>query len=316
MCARRLKNGSLPLNRLCLNITDFGGLAASEMRQAELKEVVRVIGRRRSDVFKPQNFLDHEGNEFAPDCDNGRKHSWERKVLRTWDDPMGGTNERPSCALEAVLKEWGAQVHSKGMAKPLFRPQRFLRRTQFLLFFLTAAYLMAGSLLLLQRSRFVLQQGFRGSSSNQAVPVVHVLLASGSIEARPVHNSYIVPKVLMNMDPLHGPAAEQKYGPRWLMSRNSELRQLRRRWFLRFVDEQEPVQAMGTQVLKHTSENKGRVVLEAPSTEGKSKAYITYFGSFISMIFWVDLVLDKWFSIAVLWYIRRQWVISRCTAEV
>ncbi|KAJ6657906.1 hypothetical protein lerEdw1_001826 [Lerista edwardsae] len=143
------------------------------------------------------------------------------------------------------------------MAKPLFRPQRFLRRTQFLLFFLTAAYLMTGSLLLLQRSRLVLQQGFRGSSSNQAVPVVHVLLASGSIEARPAHKSYIVPKVLMNMDALHGPTAEQKYGPRWLMMRNSELRQLRRRWFLELVDEQEPFRAMGTQVLKHTFENKG-----------------------------------------------------------
>ncbi|OWK14020.1 WSCD1 [Cervus elaphus hippelaphus] len=41
------------------------------------------------------------------------------------------------------------------MAKPFFRLQKFLRRTQFLLFFLTAAYLMTGSLLLLQRARDV-----------------------------------------------------------------------------------------------------------------------------------------------------------------
>uniref|UniRef100_A0A1B0GXC0 WSC domain containing 1 n=3 Tax=Euarchontoglires TaxID=314146 RepID=A0A1B0GXC0_HUMAN len=45
------------------------------------------------------------------------------------------------------------------MAKPFFRLQKFLRRTQFLLFFLTAAYLMTGSLLLLQRVRVALPQG-------------------------------------------------------------------------------------------------------------------------------------------------------------
>ncbi|PNI37207.1 WSCD1 isoform 11, partial [Pan troglodytes] len=45
------------------------------------------------------------------------------------------------------------------MAKPFFRLQKFLRRTQFLLFFLTAAYLMTGSLLLLQRARVALPQG-------------------------------------------------------------------------------------------------------------------------------------------------------------
>nr|XP_034996042.1 WSC domain-containing protein 1 [Zootoca vivipara] len=146
------------------------------------------------------------------------------------------------------------------MAKPFFRPQKFLRRTQFLLFFLTAAYLMAGSLLLLQRSRFVLQQGFHGASGNQALPVVDALAGAGSADTRPVQNTHLTPKLLVNMNTFHGPTPDQKYGPRWLMSRNSELRQLRRRWFLRFVNEQEPMQAVGMKRLKHTSESKGTYI--------------------------------------------------------
>ncbi|XP_063002696.1 sialate:O-sulfotransferase 1 [Elgaria multicarinata webbii] len=143
------------------------------------------------------------------------------------------------------------------MAKPFFRPQKFLRRTQFLLFFLTAAYLMAGSILLLQRSRLVLQQGVRGTSGNQVLPVADVLLGAGSPDIRPVQNPHLTPKLLVNMDMAHGSTPDQKYGPRWLMSRNSELRQLRRRWFLRFVNEQEPMQA---KVLKHTPESRGTYV--------------------------------------------------------
>lgn len=94
--------------------------------------------------------------------------------------------------------------------------------------------------------------------------MVHVLLESGNIEARPVQDSYLVPKVLMSMDVLHRPTPDQRYGPRWLMTRNSELRQLRRRWFLRFGDEQEPVRSrsltMEEKALKRTPENKGTYV--------------------------------------------------------
>uniref|UniRef100_A0A4W4GC45 WSC domain-containing protein n=1 Tax=Electrophorus electricus TaxID=8005 RepID=A0A4W4GC45_ELEEL len=49
------------------------------------------------------------------------------------------------------------------MAKPFYRLQRFLRRTQLLFLFLGAAYIMAGSVLLLQRSGLVVYQ--RGSGS-------------------------------------------------------------------------------------------------------------------------------------------------------
>nr|XP_060612931.1 sialate:O-sulfotransferase 1 [Anolis sagrei ordinatus] len=146
------------------------------------------------------------------------------------------------------------------MAKPFLRPQKFLWRTQFLLFFLTAAYLMAGSLLLLQRSRVVLQQGSRGTSGNQALPATEMFSPAGDTETRPVQNPHLIPKLIVNMDMLQEPRTDQKYGPRWLISRNSELRQLRRRWFLRFVNEQEPMQGAGDKVPKHTRENKGTYI--------------------------------------------------------
>ncbi|EPY86725.1 WSC domain-containing protein 1 [Camelus ferus] len=65
------------------------------------------------------------------------------------------------------------------MAKPFFRLQKFLRRTQFLLFFLTAAYLMTGSLLLLQRARVgLLPPGPRAPGPLQALPVAAVALGT------------------------------------------------------------------------------------------------------------------------------------------
>lgn len=183
---------------------------------------------------------------------------------------MGRTSRKLSSGLKALLKTWGAQVHSKGMAKPFFRPQKFLRRTQVLLFFLTAAYLMAGSLLLLQRSRLALQQGFRGTSGNQAQVAMDVSAGTGNTETRPVRIPPLTPKLLVDMDLLHGSTSDQRYGPRWLMSRNSELRQLRRRWFLQFVNEQEPVQSAGAKVIKQTtSEKKGKWLLIVFNTRGQ-----------------------------------------------
>ncbi|KAK9412462.1 WSC domain-containing protein 1 [Crotalus adamanteus] len=147
------------------------------------------------------------------------------------------------------------------MAKSFFRPQKFLRRTQVLLFFLTAAYLMAGSLLLLQRSRLVLQQGSRGFSRNQGLPVAETLPGDTNAESRPVQVPRLTSKLLVNMDTVYGPNPDQKDGPLWLISRNSELRQLRRRWFLQFVNDQEPVLASGAKTyLKHTSKSKGTYI--------------------------------------------------------
>ncbi|NXH10100.1 WSCD1 protein, partial [Bucco capensis] len=143
------------------------------------------------------------------------------------------------------------------MAKAFFRLQKFLRRTQFLLFFLTAAYLMAGSLLLLQRTRLVIQQGARGASANQ---VPERMPRAGMVEPRTLQNPRDSPRLLVGTDTLQEPALEQRYSPRWLVSRNSELRQLRRRWFHRFISDQEPVQTAGFKGMKHTAEHKGTYV--------------------------------------------------------
>ncbi|KFP51486.1 WSC domain-containing protein 1 [Cathartes aura] len=143
------------------------------------------------------------------------------------------------------------------MAKAFFRLQKFLRRTQFLLFFLTAAYLMAGSLLLLQRTRLVIQQGSRGTSANQALLVPDGMAGVGIVDPRTLQNPHPGPRLLVGMDALQEPALDQRHSPRWLVSRNSELRQLRRRWFHRFISDQEPMQTAGLKAMKHTAEHKG-----------------------------------------------------------
>ncbi|XP_074701269.1 sialate:O-sulfotransferase 1 isoform X2 [Strix aluco] len=143
------------------------------------------------------------------------------------------------------------------MAKAFFRLQKFLRRTQFLLFFLTAAYLMAGSLLLLQRTRLVIQQGSRGTSANQALPVPDGMAGAGIVDPRTLQNPRPGPRLLVGTGARQEPALDQHHSPRWLASRNSELRQLRRRWFHRFISDQEPMQTAGSKVMKHTAEHKG-----------------------------------------------------------
>ncbi|XP_029468385.1 WSC domain-containing protein 1 [Rhinatrema bivittatum] len=146
------------------------------------------------------------------------------------------------------------------MAKPFFSLQKLLRRTQFLLFFLTAAYLMAGSLLLFQRSRLVIQQGARGTSIIQALPVSDMVMGDQIPDARMTYNPHMGPKLLVSIDGLIDPATDQKRGPRWLMSRNSELRQLRRRWFHSFMNDREAIRGTVTKVINHTATNKGTYV--------------------------------------------------------
>lgn len=144
------------------------------------------------------------------------------------------------------------------MAKAFFRLQKFLRRTQFLLFFLTAAYLMAGSLLLLQRTRLVMQQGSRGTAASQALPGLDGTPGAGMGDPRTLQNPRQGARLLVGMDTLQEPALEQWHSPRWLVSRNLELRQLRRRWFHRFISDQEPMQTVGFKAMKHTAEHKGK----------------------------------------------------------
>ncbi|XP_026903592.1 WSC domain-containing protein 1 isoform X2 [Acinonyx jubatus] len=121
------------------------------------------------------------------------------------------------------------------MAKPSFRLQKLLRRTRFLLFFLSAAYLMTGSLLLLQRARVALPPGPRAPGPLQALPVAAVALGVGLLDSRALRAPRVSPDLPLSVDVPRGPPAQARPGPRWLRTRNPELRQPRRGWFHHFV---------------------------------------------------------------------------------
>ncbi|KAM9209439.1 sialate:O-sulfotransferase 1 [Dugong dugon] len=146
------------------------------------------------------------------------------------------------------------------MAKPFFRLQKFLRRTQFLLFFLTAAYLMTGSLLLLQRARVALPQGPRAPSPLQALPVAAVALGVGLLDSRALHDPRVSPELLLGVDVLRSPLARPRPGPHWLRSRNSELRQLRRRWFHHFMGDTQGPPALGPEAPRPAAYSRGTYV--------------------------------------------------------
>ncbi|MBN3299787.1 WSCD1 protein, partial [Amia calva] len=131
------------------------------------------------------------------------------------------------------------------MAKPFYRLQRFLRRTQLLFLFLGAAYIMAGSVLLLQRSGLAVPLSPRGAPSFQPLPSLPTLAKSTVLKPASlgdVYGPHGTHKMLgrtdqtqNNLDP-----SSRRNGPRWLMSRNLEIRHLRRRWFHSLMTEQEP----------------------------------------------------------------------------
>ncbi|KAG8450702.1 hypothetical protein GDO86_003105 [Hymenochirus boettgeri] len=148
------------------------------------------------------------------------------------------------------------------MAKTFFSLQKFLRRAQCFLFFLTIAYLMTGSLLLLQRSYLVIQQTYRGTSGSQSPS------AEGGVqfpERKMVHNNiYWNPNGISGATLQTKQLLSQKYGvidqPIWLISRSSELRQIRRRWFHNFVKNQEASTDTTSKTMKHIQGNKGTYV--------------------------------------------------------
>ncbi|KAF6300156.1 WSC domain containing 1 [Rhinolophus ferrumequinum] len=146
------------------------------------------------------------------------------------------------------------------MAKPFFRLQKFLRRTQFLLFFLTAAYLMTGSLLLLQRARVALPQGPRAAGTLQALPVAAMALGVGLLDSRDLQDPRVSPELLLDVDVLRSPLARPRPGPRWLRSRNSELRQLRRRWFHHFMGDPQGPPALGPEAPRPAASSRGTYV--------------------------------------------------------
>ncbi|KAJ8355418.1 hypothetical protein SKAU_G00182120 [Synaphobranchus kaupii] len=116
------------------------------------------------------------------------------------------------------------------MAKPFYRLQRFLRRTQLLLLFLGVAYIMAGSVLLLQRAS-------GGGAGGVAVPPLPSLPSPPQALEPPVlQGGHSRPGPWVGRD---GGAVGDGTSPRWLASRNLEIRQLRRRWFHSLMTEQE-----------------------------------------------------------------------------
>lgn len=122
------------------------------------------------------------------------------------------------------------------MAKPFYRLQRFLRRTQLLFLFLGVAYIMAGSVLLLQRSGLVISQ--RGSSGSFLIPS-SLPSPPGALEPPALRAGYGMMGPRLSGKGYQGSRSEDWSGPQWLMSRNQEIRHLRRRWFHSLMSEQD-----------------------------------------------------------------------------
>uniref|UniRef100_A0A3B3SB58 WSC domain containing 1 n=1 Tax=Paramormyrops kingsleyae TaxID=1676925 RepID=A0A3B3SB58_9TELE len=114
------------------------------------------------------------------------------------------------------------------MAKPFYRLQRFLRRTQLFLLFLGVAYIMAGSVLLLQRSSLVVSQ--RGGGALPPLP---------SLPSPPRALEAPASRPFLRAPPGVDEMPDGRPGPRWLASRNLEIRRLRRRWFHSLMSERD-----------------------------------------------------------------------------
>lgn len=180
------------------------------------------------------------------------------------DEATGGPGLPPRRALGAVPRLQLGAPPPRGMAKPFFRLQKLVRRTQFLLFFLTAAYLMTGSLLLLQRARVAFPPGPRPPGPLQALPVAAVALGVGLLDSRALQAPRVSPELLLGVDMLRRPLARPRPGPRWLRSRNSELRQLRRRWFHRFMGDPQGPPAPGPKAPRPAASSRGGCSTLAP----------------------------------------------------
>lgn len=155
----------------------------------------------------------------------------------------------------------------RGMAKPFFRLQKFLRRTQFLLLFLTAAYLMTGSLLLLQRARVALPQALRAPGSLQALPVATVALGVGLLDSRSLHDPHSSPDLLLDVDTLRSPLARVPPGIRWPRRNRSSLR---RRWLHHLTSDPQGPPTLGPEASGPASHNQGNY-LGCFSEEGQER---------------------------------------------
>lgn len=179
-----------------------------------------------------------------------------------WDDASGGPGVPPAQVLGAVPRLQLGALPPRGMAKPFFRLQKFLRRTQFLLLFLTAAYLMTGSLLLLQRARVALPQALRAPGSLQALPVATVALGMGLLDGRSLHDPHSSPDLLLDVDALRSPMARLPPGLRWPRRNRSSLR---RRWLHHLTSDPQGPPTPGPEVPGPAGHSQGRCSAAASS---------------------------------------------------
>ncbi|CAB1348071.1 unnamed protein product, partial [Coregonus sp. 'balchen'] len=134
-----------------------------------------------------------------------------------------------------------AELKRGSMAKPLYRLQSFLRRTQLFLLFLGVAYIMAGSVLLLQRASLLVTQ--RGATSPPLSSLPSLPSPPRALGMPPVRvggyrgrNSRIMAR---GQEYKPGSPLDDRTGARWLMSRNLEIRHLQRRWFHSLMTEKD-----------------------------------------------------------------------------
>lgn len=122
------------------------------------------------------------------------------------------------------------------MAKTFYRLQRFLRQIQLLFLFLGVAYIMAGSVLLLQRSNVALfQKGAYPPSSLPSVPLPPRSLEAPSVSWHHRRPAFaIIQDVEKNPD-LSGSRADRER----VASQNMKIRHLRRHWIRGRTTDQE-----------------------------------------------------------------------------
>lgn len=111
------------------------------------------------------------------------------------------------------------------MAKLFYRLQHFLRRAQLLLFFLGVAYIMAGSVLLLQRSSVLTFQRETDTAGLPSLPAPPRSLELPAV--RWLYRRNVIQ--VMENQPLD--QTDSRKDQKHFISRNLEIRHLRRHWF-------------------------------------------------------------------------------------
>lgn len=145
------------------------------------------------------------------------------------------------------------------MARTFYRLQRFLRRARLLLLFLGVAYIMAGSVLLLQHSSGALFQ--RGTDTSSSLPFL--LPPPRALEVPNDGWRYRRRRAMEDVEngpsDLSGSRADQEH----FMSRNLKIRHLRRHWIQGRRTDQENRPERGP--LHKASRHKGKTRFERTS---------------------------------------------------